>query len=319
MNYFNQVIDFLDEKNPKDLSIDYSAPKKDTDYGLIIKTASGDIAKKFPLNNATNCAFSYASYLHNRDNLNESMQKIAEAKLASRLDLYAIEHNLSCDPEIKTNIYVLSPEDRKAEKVADSDIPQEFACHIDEVGYYPIDNVDFLLKSSQEFIKNASNLSVKDRKETAFNMIKKASDLGIQLPVVIQQYSSFTPNKLKSIKMAMATKMLNYPTNFKNFFNDLVDRTKTAEDFMKVASMVEKADDVLKIKKNRHLDPSIFFFTTEKTAEEKSVDKISEYLDKELLNDYFDKDTVELIESDKRNNYANLSPKLKETILKLNA
>lgn len=294
----NQTLDFLDEKSPQELGVDYESPVSDKDYALIIKTASGDILKKYPLNNSTNIVFSHVSYEHNKHKLNDNMQKIAESNLAKRLDLYGFEHNYKS--EELGNVYALTREEeviKEAEKE-----PDEFAFE-DKL---PINNLKNLQKSASEFIKQARSLPVADRKSIAFKLVKKASELGVDLPTSILEYSSYTPKTLKGLKIAMATRTMSYPPKIKKLADTLLVNIKTAEDCVKVAELVEKIDKELNIKTERHEDPSKGFFSIEKRADQIFNEKLSTALENNALDGYFDKNTIEDLKDFGQNAYNNL-------------
>lgn len=283
----NQVLDFLDEKTPQELGLDYVAPEKDYDYGLVIKTASGDILKKYPLNNVENVAFSAASYEHNKYKLTSGMQKIAEASLAKRMDLYNLPHTYKAAEDVKGNYYISNREEEQI-KVAEKP-PTEFAFG-DKL---PMDTIPLLQKSASEFIKGAKSLPVKARKEVAFNLVKKAEAFGVELPTGILQYSSMTPKGLKQMKTAMATRMTSYPSKVKQLVDGLIENTKTASDAIKLSEMVEKIDETLGLKSYNHADTAGAFFSIDEHVKEKEFGtKLASALDENKLDVYFDKEVV---------------------------
>lgn len=309
IKFANQKLDFLDEKSPSKIGLEYEAPKHDYDYGLILKTASGEYLKKYPLNNYDNCVYSFVSYEHNKHKLTPEMQKIAESNMSKRLNFYKIENSLSFDKSVTTNTYLIKESDEKQfEKKAE--VPKEYA-YKDKL---PIDTVENLQKSANEFLKQAKKLSIKDRKEVAFNLVKKASELKVELPTSVLEYSSTTPKKFQQIKVAMTTRMMSYPIKVKNLVNNLLENIKTSNDAIKVAEMVDKIDSKVGIKKSMHKDVARDFFSIEKTAEQKKQEKLANALDAGMLDEYFDKDIIDALKKEGSEAYEKLNPRSKTII-----
>ena len=306
----NQRIDFLDEKSPEELDINYESPTNDSDYALIIKTASGDVLKKFPVNNSTNLVFSHVSYEKNKHKLNEEMRKIAESNLAKRLDLYGFEHDYKIE-ETYGNQYTLTKEEEIIKEAEEE--PTEFA-YGDKL---PIDNINNLQKSASEFLRQARTLPVRDRKNIAFALVKKASEMGVELPTAILEYSSFTPKTLQGMKIAMATRTRSYPEKVRKLADALLQTVKTAEDCIKVAEMVETIDKELGIKTERHEDPSKGFFSIEKRADQIFNEKLNKALENNLLDDYFTPDVIEDLKDFGQNAYNNLDRHSRDLIDKI--
>lgn len=306
----NQTLDFLDEKTPQELDINYEPPTQDSDYALIIKTAGGDYLKKYPLNNSTNIIFSKVSYEKNKHKLNDEMQKIAESNLAKRLDLYGFDH----DYEIKEtygNQYALTREEENIKEA--QEIPTEFA-YGDKL---PINTVENLQKSASEFLKQARSLPIRERKNIAFNLVKKASDMGVELPTAILEYSSFTPKSLQGLKIAVATRTRSYPNKVKQLADVLLTSVKTAEDCIKAAEMIETIDKELGIKTERHMDPGKDFFTIEKTADEIFNGKLEKALDDNLLDGYLPDEILDDLKNFQGNTYNQLDKNSREVIDKV--
>lgn len=295
----NQTLDFLDEKNPQELDINYEGPVNDADYALIIKTASGDVLKKYPVNNSTNLVFSHVSYEKNKHKLNDGMRKIAESNLAKRLDLYGFNHEYNIE-ETYGNQYALTREEETLKEAEEE--PKEFA-YEDKL---PIDNVKNLQKSASEFLRQARALPVRDRKNIAFALVKKASEMGVELPTAILEYSSYTPKTLQGMKVAMATRTRSYPDKVRKLTDTLLQTVKTAEDCVKVAEMVETIDKELGIKTERHEDPSKGFFSIEKRADQIFNERLNTALDNNLLEDYFAPEVLEDLKDFGQNAYNNL-------------
>lgn len=295
----NQTLDFLDEKNPQELDINYESPVNDSDYALIIKTASGDVLKKYPVNNSTNIVFSHVSYEKNKHKLNDGMRKVAESNLAKRLDLYGFGHDYKIE-ETYGNQYALTREEEILKEAEEE--PKEFA-YEDKL---PIDNIKNLQKSASEFLRQARSLPVRDRKNVAFALVKKASEMGVELPTAILEYSSYTPKTLQGMKIAMATRTRSYPDKVRKLTDTLLETAKTAEDYVKVAEMVETIDKELGIKTERHEDPSKGFFSIEKRADQIFNEKLQGALENNLLDGYFAPDVIEDLKDFGQNAYNNL-------------
>lgn len=296
----NQTLDFLDEKSPQELGVDYHAPTRDSDYALIIKTASGETLKKYPVNNHTNVVFSHISYEHNKHKLPGEIQKIAESNLAKRLDLYGFKHEYKSE-ETFGNTYALT-RDQEVIKEAAAPAPTEFA-YGDKL---PIDNLQNLQKSASEFLRQVRDLPLKDRKLVAFNLVKKASVMGVELPTAIQEYSSLTPKTLKGMKVAMATRAVSYPPQVQTLVTTMMSAVKTAEDTIKLAEAIEDIDKELKMQTKKYEDPAKGFFSIEKQADQIFNEKLNNALENNLLNDYFDDSVIEDLKNFGKNAYNNL-------------
>jgi hypothetical protein len=314
--YACQVIDFIDEKVANNLELDmiYEEPKEDSDYALIMKEPDSDvILKKFPINNLNNCAFSYASFKKNASILSERMKKIAETNIAKRLDIYGLEHDLNADQNWKGNFYQIKKSDeRKMDKLASA--PQLFAFH----DSLPIDTVEQLMKSASIFIKDKYKLTHKEKKEVANNLVKRASELNVEVPTDIFQYASYTPKELHGLKVAMASRFVSYPSKIKGMLEKMLGNIKTAEDTKIVLDTIEKLDKEYRVRPLQHLDPAKELFTIEKTAEELQIEKLKRALDADLFDDLIEKDTIDFLKTSS-DNYFKLQPKEKviiDTLLK---
>lgn len=300
INYENQVLDFLDEKvaSNLDLGFVYEEPESDRGYALILKTASGTL-KKFPINTIENASFSCVSFEKNASKLTPEMRKIAENYIAKSLTLFNVDHQLKEHEDVNSNVYKVANADLRVSKVAND--PRLFAYD----NKLPIDTAENLNKSANEFIKQASYLSVKEKKEIAFELVKRASELNISLPQAIYKFAAYTPVSYKQMKTAMASRMKAYPAKVRTYVSTILENVKSADDVVKVASAIEELDKKYHIITPNHPDLSKEFFTTEKTAEEKRNDKIRRTIEAGILGDYIDKEAIDLL-TENPNNYNQL-------------
>jgi deoxyribodipyrimidine photolyase len=190
-----------------------------------------------------------------------------------------------------SNIYTVKAADESLPKQAD--FPQLFAFE----EKLPIDTVSNLHKSSREFLKQARALPVKTRKEIALTLVKRAEELKVNIPTGVFEYSSFTPSSFKQMKTAMYSRYQNYPEQVKKVVDSMVEKIKTSDDAIKVASAIEKIDEKLEIKKSKHLDLAVGFFSTEKTAEEKFSNKLQRALEGGLFDEYLNPNTIDLLKT----------------------
>lgn len=312
INYFNLILDQNDEKvlNSKIASLP-ELPKEAKDYALILKKGNESV-RKYPLNTMENLAFSYASFEKNRDKLTPEMDKIASTNLAKALDFYRVKHTLTKEATVNGNTYTIKPKDEQIyiepEKTA-------FAIEIDTLQRLPIDTPNDLKDSIKLFKRDIYKLPVEIKKIASKNFVKRAAELGVEVPSELNKYASETLIGATDMRTMLSSRLKAYPDNIKKIAVEMLDHVKTAENAVEYIKFIETVDSNLNLNKVNHPDLSAEFFSTiNKTAD--FYEALQEGIDSNVLNDYLDKEIIGVLKETPAN-FEHLNPNLKQTIKKI--
>ncbi len=166
----------------------------DSQFGLVMKTAGGELRRRYPLHDADSIKLSRAYFDRVKAQLPDEVVRVAEAKIA------AAEAGKLAQTEVAyVDVTAIRP---AREKVAFTE--KHYGLTINGVGHFPLHDVELVKVAVQRYPFTIENLEPEERFLYARNIVKRAGSLNVRIPddCPVHLYSNDTVN-LTSLKVAI--------------------------------------------------------------------------------------------------------------------